>query len=272
MKLTTRILLFIFIVMIAGLLLSNMVLKKQYNALDKSDVYWTYNKLLEQPFKYLNIKGGNETNIYYEQSDKPSVRLLQEWVTYHHGEINAFVKSDTLFLNFDYVPATPFDKYWLENAAPVRIFAPQLLYVNGNNTNLEMHRLKQKYIAIRLMGKSRIEAESLFPKMDSISVFQTDSSVVKFEMSPDYRIKPTQNEQRGKIEFHSEAGTSVPISSQQQNNFDESMFINSVTADITGHSILDIGHAQIRDLHLKVSDSSAIILSGNAIKKVNAQK
>src|SRR4051812_7080925 len=213
MKLTTRILLIIFIVLIAGLLSSNMVLKKQYNALDKSDVYRTYNKLLEQPFKYLDITGGNGTNIYYEQSVKPSVRLLQEWVTYHHGEVKAYVKSDTLFLNFDYVPTTPFDKYWLENAAPVRIFAPELLFVNGTNTNFEMHGVKQKNIAIRIMGKSRFEVETLFPQMDSINVYQSDSSAVKFEISPDYRIKPT--EQVGKIEFHNEAGVSVPVANLQ---------------------------------------------------------
>src|SRR5690349_2451975 len=108
MKLTTRILMLTLIVMIGGLLSSNMILKKQYDALDKSDIYWTYNKILEQPFKYLDITGGNGTNIFYEQSDKPSVRLLQEWVSYHHGEIKAIVKNDTLFLNFNYVPANMF--------------------------------------------------------------------------------------------------------------------------------------------------------------------
>jgi len=66
MKLTTRILMLMLIVMIGGLLSSNMILKKQYDALDKSDIYWTYNKILEQPFKYLDITGGNGTNIFYE--------------------------------------------------------------------------------------------------------------------------------------------------------------------------------------------------------------
>src|SRR5689334_8827309 len=111
MKLTTRILICIFILMIAGLLSSNIILKKQYDALDKSDIYWTYNKIMEQPFKYLNITGGNGTNIYYEQSKKPSVRLLREWVNYHNGEVKAVVKNDTLFLNFDYSPPNLFEKF-----------------------------------------------------------------------------------------------------------------------------------------------------------------
>ena len=55
MKLTTRILIGVFIIMIASLLSSNMILKKQYDALDKSDIYWPYNKVHEKPIKYLNI-------------------------------------------------------------------------------------------------------------------------------------------------------------------------------------------------------------------------
>lgn len=245
MKLSTKILVFIFILMIAGLLSSNIILKKQYDAIDKSDVYWTYNKILEKPFKYLNIIGGNGTNIFYEQSDKSSVRILQEWVNYHNGEIKATIKNDTLFLNFDYVPGNSFEKYWLENAAPVRIFSPGLLFVTGNNTNFEMHKVKQTSIIVRMSGKSKFEVESMFPELDSINVYQSDSSAVTFEMSPDYRNTTTQN------------------------NFTESMSINSVTANINDYSILDVGHAQIKKLHVHVSDSSAIVLSGNALEKIN---
>ncbi len=268
MKLSTRILIGMFAVMIVGLLSSNMILKKQYDARDKEDIFWTYNKILEKPFKYLNITGGNGTNIFYEQSDKPSVRLLQEWVSYHQGQVKASVKNDTLFLNFDYVPANLFEKYWLQNAAPVRIFAPELLSVTGTNTNFEMHRAKQKSIVVNMSGKSKFEIESLYPEMDSINVTQSDSSAVKFEMSPDYRISPTNNQPQGKVMVHNTAGVAVTYPTQQ-NDFNESMFFKSVTATIKNHSILDIGHAQIRNLQMQVSDSSAIVLSGDALKKVN---
>jgi hypothetical protein len=269
MKFTTRILLLIFILMIAGLLSSNMILKKQYNNIDKSDIYWTYNKVLEQPFKYLDITGGNETNIFYEQSAKPSVRLLQEWVKYHGGKVKADVRNDTLFLNFDYKPANPFEKFWLQNAAPVRIFSPELLSVTGNNTHFEMQKLKQKSISISMHGKSGFEVESMYPELDSINIFQSDSSAVKFEMSPDYKKTTAANRETvGKIEFHDASGASIIYTEPQQNNFDESMTIRSVTANLKDHSILDIGHAQIQHLQLQVSDSSAIVLSGNALQKV----
>src|SRR4051812_12736602 len=171
MKFTTRILLLIGVFMIAGLLLSNMIFKKQYDAMDKSDIYWTYDKVLEQPFKYLNITGGNGTNIYYEPSAKPSVRLLQEWVLYHHGEVKASVRNDTLFLNFDYNPASPFEKAWLRVNTPLRIFSPELLSVTGNNTHFEMQKVKQKSINVNLTGKSQFEVESMSKTMDTVNIY-----------------------------------------------------------------------------------------------------
>lgn len=112
--------------------------EKQYDAVDKTDLYWTYNKVLEQPFKHLVINGGNDTHIFYEPSNKSSVRLLQEWINEHGGKINVHIKNDTLYLNFNTVPANPYEKFWLANAAPVRLFSPELLSVTGNNINFEI--------------------------------------------------------------------------------------------------------------------------------------
>jgi hypothetical protein len=255
--------------MIAGLLSSNMILKKQYDALDKSDIYWTYDKVLQQPFKYLNITGGNGTNIYYEQSDKPSVRLSHEWVKYHNGEIKTHITNDTLFLNFDYLPPNLFEKFWLEDATPVRIFSPELLSVTGNNTHFEMQKLKQKSISVHITGRSKFEVESMYPDLDSVNVYQSDSSSVVFEMSPDYRKSAEENKPQGKVQFHDANGVLVEDNDQKQNNFDESMSFGSVTGIIKDHSILDIGHAQIQHLNVNVSDSSAIVLSGDALNKLN---
>ena len=269
MKLTSRILLVIGIILIAGILSSNMILKKQYDSIDKSDGYWTYDKILQQPFKHLNITGGNETKIFYAQNAKPSVRVLKEWVRYHGGEVKAAIRNDTLFLNFDYKSANEYEKYWLKNAAPVRIFSPELLSITGNNTNFEMQKLKQNTVNVNMSGKSKFEVESLDPDMDSINITQSDSTSVVFEMSPDYRKSNTEDNPEGKLKFHNSAGVAVEYPSPQQKEFNESMSIKTVTANIKGYSILDVGHAQILTLQLQVQDSSAIVLSGDALKKIN---
>ena len=64
MKLSSLILLITLSLLTVALFLSNVLLKKEYDKIDKSDNYWTYGKILEQPFRHLKIEGGNITNIY----------------------------------------------------------------------------------------------------------------------------------------------------------------------------------------------------------------
>ena len=69
MKISTSILFTLLILLVAGMLCSNIILKNQYDKVDKSDLYWTYRKVAETPFKHLKITGGNITNIAFEQSN-----------------------------------------------------------------------------------------------------------------------------------------------------------------------------------------------------------
>lgn len=269
MKFTSRILLLLLLVLLAGLLSSNIILKKQYDAIDKSDLYWTYAKILEQPFWHLKITGGNGTHIAFEQSAKPSVRLLQDWVRFHGGEVKAAVKNDTLFINFDFKPANEYEKFWLKTVTPVRIFSPQLLSVTGFNTNFEMFKLKQKSINVNMTGKSGFEVESMLPVLDTVNVYQRDSAQVTFEMSPDYVTSSASDSKQegGKLQITFGDAVISPTPKQAKTNV--AFSINTVNADLKDYTILDIGHAQIQNLQLHIADSSAIILSGGALRKIN---
>ena len=76
------------IILVSGLLMSNIVLKKEYNKIDKSDLYWNYTSVLTQPFRYIKIDGGNITNIAFEQSKNCSVRILNDWERNHPNFFN----------------------------------------------------------------------------------------------------------------------------------------------------------------------------------------
>ncbi len=264
MKFTTKMLLVLLLILFAGLLSSNIILKKEYNKLDKTDSYWTYEKVLKQPFKYLKIRGGNGTKIAFEQSPNSSVRILQEWKRYHKGEIKAQVINDTLFINFDFIPANLYEKFWMQNTTAVRIFSPQLLSVDGFNTNFEMFKMKQKSFNVNMAGKSSFEVESMIPSLDSLNISQRDSSEVVFEMSPEY--KPAN--QPKEITFKTNNG-GVATYTPGEIKSNEAMNIQSVNANLQGYTLLDVGHAQINSLQLHIADSSGIILSGNALKKIN---
>ena len=269
MKLSARILLSMLIVLVAGLLLSNVILKKEYNKIDKSDLHWNYTSILTEHFKYLKIDGGNNTKIAFEQNKNCSVRVLNDWQRYHPELIKSFVKDDTLFIKFVHAGNNQNEKDWMQWTTLVRIFSPELLFVEGVNTNLGMFTLKQKSIVVNISGKSAFEVESMIPDMDSIIVFQKDSASVEFEMSPDYRSKKRKDtivNKGAQIPF--DANPITPDTVLNDIKSDEAMNINSVNATVEGYSILDLGHAQIGSLQLNIADSSAIILSGGTLKKM----
>jgi hypothetical protein len=233
-KLSTVILIVLMICIVTGVFASIFTLKDVYNKRDKGDIYWNYNKILEKPFKYLKINGGNITNIIFEPSKNSSVRILNYW---NPGAdmVKAYVKHDTLYLTFKNKYNNLGEKYWMQREILVRVFAPLLLSVEGSDTNFELQKMKQGNFNISLKGKSRLEVETYARNIDSLKVIQRDSSQVIFEVSPDLRGSQT-------------------------------MHFNHVSANITGSSILDVGRSYIDNIKLNLSDSSAVILSGKSIK------
>jgi hypothetical protein len=236
MKRTTKILATMLLLFIAGLFLSNTLLKREYERVDKSDLYWTYAKVFEQPFSHLNIEGGNITNIAFEQNKNPSVKILKDWSGSKDGRVKMNVKNDTLFIRFPNTYDNIYEKDWMKWSKLVRISSPQLLSVTGTDTKFEMFKMKQKSIRVNLKGKSEFELESMDPEFDSLHITQSDSSAVVFEMSPEYKTTGS---------FH----------------------VKWVDADIKGASFLDVGHAQIDSLKLTIADSSGVLLSGGTLKK-----
>lgn len=235
MRFSSVILVVLLALLVTSIFASNIILKMQYQKVDKSDYYWNYDKILGQPFKYVKIDGGNVSNIVFEQSNNCSVRVLDYWGGYEKDSIKAFINNDTLYLKFYNNPSDLYKKFWLQSNVIVRLSAPVLKSIDGNNTNFQFEKLTQKSISINLSGKSRIEVESNIHNLDTINVIQKDSSQVIFEMNPDIKVSPIMS----------------------------ALVVNATLKDVT---LLDIGHVYVNNLNLKIADSSAVILSGNALK------
>ncbi len=272
MKLSSVILLVTLIILVTALFASNILLKKEYYEIDKSDTYWTYAKILQEPFKHLKIEGGNVTNIAYEQNKNASVRVAKDWYGYEKGLVKTFVKNDTLFVKFPNTFRNRYEKDWMKWNTLVRIFSPELLSVKGFNTNFELFKLKQKSITINLSGRSKLEVESYLNDLDSLHIIQRDSSQVVFEMSPDLKGTEVADSRRkqiqGQVTIHGEqGGLNIQPERDVQSKSWETMYVRSVDANVQGVSLLDIGHAQISSLKLHISDTSAIMLSGGSLRK-----
>lgn len=239
-KLSTMILIGLMSLIVISVFASNLALKNVYDNRDKSDIYWNYIKISEQPYKYLKIDGGNITNIVFEPGKRSSVRVLNNWWNYNKdSSIRVFVKNDTLHLNFRNIYKNLGEKFWLQGQVVVRLFSPQLLAIDGNNTNFELEKLKQPNISINLKGKSKLEVETYDHNFDTLKVSQQDSTRVVFEMSPDLKGSPM-------------------------------MHFKHVYANMKDITLLDIGHSFIDDVKLNLSDSSAVILSGRSLKGMSA--
>jgi hypothetical protein len=275
MKLSSIILLVTFSILVVAMFASNVLLKKEYYKMDKSDLFWNYGKILQQPFKHLKIEGGNFTNIAFEQSNISSVKVFKNWIGYENKVVKAMVTNDTLFIKFSYSTNDLNEREYLRRSTMVRIFSPELLSVDGYNTNFELFKLKQRSISINLSGRSKLEVESYINHLDSLHISQKDSSEVVFEISPDLKGKKmegsdtlvpnvTRNSRQQTTGSNNQRifpGHDVPIKSW------ETIYIRTVDASIQGASILDLGHAQINSLKINVSDTSAIILSGQSLGK-----
>jgi hypothetical protein len=239
MKLTAKILFTILLLFLAGIVLSNIVLKNEYEKTDKNDLYWNYGKILGESFNHLVVNGGNVTNLVYEQGKNPSVRVYKDWDGYEQGKVKAVVTNDTLFLTFPNIYKDQYEKQWLLQNIPVRIFSPQLLSVEGIDTYLEVDKFDQKSMNVNLSGKSAFELETLGTCLDSLHITARDSCRMLFEMSPDIKREGTFN-------------------------------VHIAEVSLEDNSFLDLGHAQIDSLKLIIADSSGIALSGGTMRKNQA--
>lgn len=275
MKLSSVILLTTFTLLLVAMVVSNILLKKEYDQVDKSNLYWNYDKLLEQPFSHLKIEGGNLTNIAFEQNEKASIRTSKNWREAVSTLVKAHVYNDTLFVKFPLVAKDVYEREFLRRSTLIRIFSPYLWSVEGFNTNIALYKLKQKNISVTLSGKSNVIVETYLHNLDTLYINQRDSSKVVFNMSPDLESKPVAGQRMiveaplnvHKDPFNSNNDQTGPGREIQPVSW-ETLHMKYVNANVQGVSILDLGHAQIKTLNLNISDTSAIILTGGGLKKL----
>ncbi|NIG55667.1 hypothetical protein [Chitinophaga sp. Cy-1792] len=255
MKLTSKILIGLLLLLCCGILLSASLFKSEYEKNDKGELYFLYGTIADQPFSHLVITGGNVSNIVYEPGAKSSVRVFKRWNGYHDKRIATIVRNDTLFLDFPAGYADLNEKMQLKNTSIVRIFSPELKSVDATNTNLQLLKLKQKTLAVSIGGNSNFEVESMIADFDDISIKATDTTGIVFEMSPDLKKSGSTVLRQGEMEIAAD-----------KKGWD-AFHIRKLSAIVSGHSFVDVGHAQIDSVDFQVADSSAIVLSGGAIQQ-----
>ncbi|MBC7383184.1 MAG: hypothetical protein H7296_09345 [Bacteroidia bacterium] len=237
MKLSNIILAGISLLLVGGLIASNLALNKEYNEMDKNDSYWMFGKISEQPFKHIIMEGGNLTQIIYEPDENCSVRINKRWLDLKKDSIKVKVQNDTLYLQFPANLTYSIKKEDKSLSQLIRIFSPNLLTVNGNNTQILLGRFKQKKISINLKGKSELNLESALTEFDTLHITLSDSSVSTLSVT------------------NKAVGSKI-------------LRVQYVKALINDWSQLRLGKCLIRTMLLYAGDSTSVEFSGATINTV----
>jgi hypothetical protein len=223
-----------------SVIVSNLILRHQFNKIDKSDPFWNYTKLASGPFHHIMLSGSNKTRVVFSPSRTGSVGVLNIWESELRERVQASIARDTLFVHMNDRADPPNLREWMKYRVLIAISAPDIYSVHARDANLDMSKMKQRSIAIDLSGKSRMEFESYISDFDSLSIVERDSSELKFEMADelgDFNI----------------------------------LHARSIRSNVNGYSFLNIGHFQIQSFHPVIGDSSAIAVSGGTLRILKNQ-
>lgn len=230
MKPSNYILLALIAIVSLSLVASNYLMKAEYNKLDKSDPYYNYKTVLNQPFHHLQINGGNFAYTNFEPSEKYGVRHVK----FHQLELEKVIykiTNDTLFMSFpDSVFKKENNRFYASFDYPVIIIsAPNLKSINGNNCMLGFNKMNQAEYQIRLNGNSSATVKTRIAQIKDMHISLADSSNLNILKSDSLK---------------------------------ENIGIENVLVNIKNNAAANFGHAKITHLNLQLDSLASIQLSG----------
>jgi hypothetical protein len=96
MKKSTWLLSAMTLVLISGIVTTNLLLKAAYLRIDVNNPFKNYTDIAVQPFSFLNIKGGNSYAIHLRHADSFNVKVMNS----RKGFLETFASGDTLSVVF----------------------------------------------------------------------------------------------------------------------------------------------------------------------------
>ncbi len=195
LKLSSMLLLGIFILIIGGLFTSGFMLKKQYDTINKKDGFWYYNQIASTPFKHIKIERNSrkkaEDDFYKSVSVTGKITFEVEagdtykvvsnpnrnryiWDSYQEDTLSAKLIDDTLFIK---VPM--YSNYYDNNrhiTYDIRITMPYLASITCVNTSLELIGYNKKSLTIDLSGESVLTFLYGINEMTAINATLKDES------------------------------------------------------------------------------------------------
>lgn len=137
MKKSNRLLLYVAIAFVAGVLVTDGLLAKAYAEINFSDPYKNYQDVVVPSFKALHIKGGNGYSIQINQGKDLNVKVMNS----RKGFLKTSSNGDTLFIEFA-VANAPRPSATDKLPVGLIIACPDIVYLNLSGTNNQVGPMK----------------------------------------------------------------------------------------------------------------------------------
>ena len=247
LKLSSQLLIALCVLVVSSLVASNLLIKKEYDRIDKNDPNRGYKKILDKPFKHLKVIGGDTTfemkyilasdtrdkkdkmvsEILFRPDSQYGVYLTKnDRVLERHNidtEMKVELQNDTLIIT---IPTIDNQNYYSENAL-FRIYAPNLESVTGVNAQIGIDNCNYPTFNAQLSGKSNLVMWNGVQSMTEMSINVQGNST--------FKICKYLN-------------------------------IKDMHANLQGQSKLNMPETQIEKLHLNASDYSTVEMTNNTLK------
>lgn len=157
MKTSIKLLLALFVLIVAGLFYAKYDLKGQYNVLDKSDPYFGFETIDGLTFNHIKIEGGNISHLYIEPSETNSLLIekqMLEIVTYE-------ISADTLTISYPEsytIVENSGRNYWgIRDRSSVIIRYNAVESILARDASIGMELKTQTTFKTQLFGNSNLE-------------------------------------------------------------------------------------------------------------------
>ncbi len=220
---------------LASMVAANVVLKREYDGLNKNNPFWNYTTLETGSFSHVKVVDSRSTWIVFRPSSYSSAGVMTTMADQHRVETQ--IRQDTLFISIvQKKDDSPGLKAWLARNQLVCVSAPHLRSIVGESAAMEIKDYTEEDLSVLLSGDSRVSVETRKPAIDSVFVALHDSSELKIQVAKDLP-----------------SGKGISVAKLEAALFNKSRF--------------DASQLQIVSIDQKINDAAAIALNGVTLAK-----
>ena len=158
---------------------SNIILRNQYESIDKDNEFWEFQSENILNFKHISIKGGNKINISIIEKPNNNSILFRNKVK---DLVNYYVKNDTLYIDFDERLST-LNLRKIRNKITIIVLFEKINSLITSNSSLNLKLKKTNKINIEVANYSNLMIGSGNFIIDSLKVLTKGRSFVNFDTS-----------------------------------------------------------------------------------------